>query len=241
MTAPDALWWAVVAAEACALFGAVSVDGTFAATNPVAAAPSVNRPLVALLAYALAADVAMAVLERHLAGAPRPFVGSARALYHLHTALVLGWPAALTAATWAAFDGPRTETIEERVARVRRQRAQRRRPPKPWQIVAVVWASWAASMAALHPLPRASTALCLRLEQAVGLVACVAAVVRFWRRRWTRAAIAVGVLVAVELALAFLGPWAHDVFRDWPRLARLPYALGFGAVAVLHVAWMRRR
>lgn len=175
----------------------------------------------------------MVVVELHLGTAPRPFSGTARALYHAHTALLLGWPAALVAASWAAFDGPVAETFEERVARWRRRREKRPAPLRPWQLIGAVWASWVATMVALHPMTRVDTARCLRLAQAVGLVACAWALVRFWRRTWTREAVCVGVLVAVEVALAFLGPWAHDVFRDWPRLARLPYAIGFAAVGVL--------
>jgi hypothetical protein len=50
----------------------------------------------------------------------------------------------------------------------------------------------------------------------------------------------VGVLVAVETCVALLGPWAHDVFADWQRLALVPYLLGFGTVAGLQVWWGRR-
>lgn len=240
MILAGALWWAVVAAEACALAGAV-VRGYQAArletplvlSRDRAALVAVTSAHALLLAYALAADVAMAVIELHLAGLPRPFAGTARALYHLHTALGLGWPAALAAAAWRAFDGPAQETFEERVARVR---ARGKRPPTPlppWQVVLAVWASWVATMVALHPMGRAETASCLRLAQAVGIGACFWAGARFWRRTWSRAAACVVVLVAVELALFFLGPWARDVFRDWDRLARAPYAIAFATVAAL--------
>ncbi len=237
MTAPDALWWAVVAAEACALAGAVGLKKQRADPQPAKSA----HPLAALLGYALAADVAMALLAHQLAAAPRPFTGIARALYHLHTALVLGWPAALTAATWAAFDGPVPETFEQRVARWRARRSGPAAPPlRAWHLTLAVWASWAVTMAALFPMGRAATASCLWLAQASALACCGVAVVRFWRRRWTRPAVAIGVLVAVEVALLLLGPWARDVFHDWPRLARLPYLLGFGAVVALHAVWARR-
>lgn len=242
MTLAGALWWAVVAAEACGLAGAVVHDRPPESKEPHSkglrggltfVVRAARRPLVPLLAYALAADVAMALVELHLAGLPRPFAGTARALYHLHTALGLGWPAALAAAAWRAFDGPRQETFTERVARVRGRGKRPPAPLPPWQVVFTVWASWVVTMMALHPMGRVETAGCLRLAQAVGIGACVWAGARFWGRTWSRAAACVVVLVAVELALAFLGPWARDVFRDWDRLARGPYAIAFATVAAL--------
>lgn len=172
-------------------------------------------------------------IEASLASAPRPLAGLARGLYHLHTALGLGWPAALAATAWRAFDGPRQETFAERVARVRARGKSPPAPLPPWQVVLAVWASWIVTMVALHPMGRDATASCLRLAQAVGIGACVWAGARFWGRTWSRAAACVVVLVAVELALAFLGPWARDVFRDWDRLARAPYAVAFVVVAAL--------
>lgn len=246
MTLAAALWWAVVAAEACALVGAVGMSSDFSPSSERTKPEATAGALVALLAYALAADVAMAAIEARLAGQARPFVGTARALYHVHTALVLGWPAALAAATWATFAPARALSRRALAAVLRALPPESIRhpsPPRPkleaWQLVGAVWASWAASMAGLHPMTRLDTARCLRLAQAAGIVACVVAIVRAWRQPWSRAAVAVGLLVAVEVALALLGPWAHDVFRDWPRLARVPYVLGF--VGVGAVVWTGRR
>lgn len=73
------------------------------------------------------------------------------------------------------------------------------------------------------------------------VAACAWAIVAGWRRPWGQRQVIVGLLVAVEGTLALLGPWAHDVFRDWQRLSRVPYLLGFGVVVGLHVVWMRRR
>lgn len=189
--------------------------------------------VTALLAYALAADVAMLGIEACLAGAPRPFAGLARALYHLHAALFLGWPASLTAATWRTFGA---STWDKATGR---RLAPAGAAVVPWLVG--VYLGAVVGLAALHPLGRARTAAVLHACELVAVLACVAGIVAGWRRPWGQRQIVVGLLVAIEGTLAMLGPWAHDVFRDWPRLARLPYALAFGAVVAMHAVWLRRR
>ena len=58
-------------------------------------------PLVLLLTFALADELAQLCLHALLDGAPRPLAGWYRAGWHVSIALSLGWPAALAWATWA--------------------------------------------------------------------------------------------------------------------------------------------
>lgn len=194
--------------------------------------PCPDWTVPALLGYALAADLAMLAIGAALAGAPRPFAGVARALYHLHVALFLGWPAALAVAACRLFDGRRVDRVAKRV----------RRPPRAAVPVVVgVWIGLVVGLAALHPLARGRTAAVLHAAELAAVIVAGVAIGLSWGIVWGQRHLVVGLLVAIEGTLALLGPWAHDVFRDWPRLARLPYLLGFGAAVVLHAAWLRRR
>lgn len=229
---------ALLTAEACAVVLSVllvrqrSAIAADVRGHP-ARLPGSDWTVSALLAYALAADVAMLGIEAWLAAAPRPLAGAARALYHLHVALFLGWPASLVAGTWRTFGAASWD----------RETGRRLAGPGaavvPW--LAGVYLGAVVGLAALHPLGRARTAGVLHACELAAVLACAWAIVAGWRRPWGQRQIVVGLLVAIEGTLALLGPWAHDVFRDWPRLARLPYLLGFSAVVALHVAWLRRR
>ena len=79
--------------------------------------PCPDWTVPALLGYALAAALGMLAIGAALVGAPRPFAGTARALYHLHVALFLGWPAALAVASCRLFDGRRVDHAARRVRR----------------------------------------------------------------------------------------------------------------------------
>ena len=68
-------------------------------------------PLVLLLTFALADELAQAALHAALDGAPRPLAGWARVGWHVSIALSLGWPAALAAACWRASE-PKKEGPE---------------------------------------------------------------------------------------------------------------------------------
>lgn len=183
-----------------------------------------RRALPLLIAFALANDLTTEALHAWaFPGAPRPFRGGVRVGYHLETALVLGWPAALAAASWAAF---------QPALRARRAALA----------IGVTWTVLVGAMAALHPLdlpgsgaPR--TRFFLHAGELAGLAGAGAAIVRGWGRAWSRDAVAVGLLCAVELAVALLGPWAHDVFTSWTELARVPYLLGFIALSAVLLRW----
>lgn len=216
------LWSALVAAEVAALLLAVRARKTSGFRASLAGAKTEDF-LPVLFAFALVDELAVEAIHRALVGAPRPFAGTARVLYHLETALVLGWPCLLAVTAWRVF-GP--VAGRSRVLVV--------------DTLASAYLGAVAALAALHPLSRSRTAAALHAAELVAVVASVAAIALAWRRPWGRPAVLVGVLVAVEACVALLGPWAHDVFADWSRLALVPYALGFGTVAGIQLSWIVR-
>ena len=103
------LWAAVVAAEGVALIGAVllarrcSLRRWWPHPSKLAACDGAHV-VVLLVVYALVDEVLLEAGHRWVfAAAPRPFAGAVRVAYHLETAIVLGWPAVLTAAAWRVF------------------------------------------------------------------------------------------------------------------------------------------
>lgn len=213
MTAGAAVWWALVAVEATAL----ALAARLAWRSPCA------RPLVALLFVALANELTIEAIHGALAGAPRPFAGTLRALYHLETALVLGWPATLAASSWRVFSSPR---FDHRTRRLRR--------PFPSSLAALLiagaWLGWLLALVVAYPLPRASTARVLHAFEVGCVVAALAPIPLAWRRPWGVPHVGVGLLVAVEVAIAMIGPWVRDVFKTW-EIASAGYLTGFGALA----------
>lgn len=227
MTLGAALWVACVAAEVAALSAAVRA--TFGAAGPGkpvsrsgtasvidGGARVFRAPLVLLLAFALASDLVIAGgRELLLVGAPRPFVGVARAWWHVETLLVIAWPLVLAGAAW--------ETFPLR--------------PRPVRWPLVMLAAWALALwtplVLAHPVRRSAVAGVLLVGELAGIAAGAVAVARGWRFPWGPAHAALVVLLSIELVIAVLGPFAHDVFRSWPVLARAPYAVGFAVVAIV--------
>jgi hypothetical protein len=170
-------------------------------------------PLALLLAFALASDLAiLAGRELLLVDAPRPFVGLARAWYHLETALVIGWPCALALTTWRLFVWGRGVA---------------------WALPWGAWIGCSLMLAVEHPMPPGWTAHVLHAVELLGVVVAWRAIWRGWPRSWGADHRALVVLVAVETVVLILGPFGRDLYRDWPLLARLPYAAGFTACAVV--------
>lgn len=64
------------------------------------------RPVAQLLTFALVAEGARAGLALVLQGEPKPYVGLARAVYHVEQAIVLAWPAAIAGVALALFVPP---------------------------------------------------------------------------------------------------------------------------------------
>lgn len=209
MTLGAVLWCVGIAAEAAALAGAVRTLR--------------RTPVVALLAFGLASDVLASAGGRWLLdGASRPFAGLARGWYHVETALVLGWPVALATAAWCVLVLPSRWYSE----------------PAP----ALAWGAGLGGLVLLvsaHPAPRGLVATVLLAVEAVSVAVAWLAVARGWRRPWGAAQMALVLLIPVETVVLILGPFGRDVFRDWPTLARIPYAVGFASVAA--VLWRARR
>jgi hypothetical protein len=229
------LWWACLAAEATALVAAVrhghrvikSAVGYkirhwlyFSPRSPIGA-------LALLLLVPPVVDPPMLLLERHLRDLPRPFVGTSAALYLTHLALTLAWPAALAAGSWAVF-------VPFEVVQFQGYPGTYRRDPIVVAAVGAAWALVVLAVAVAHPLPRGWTAPLIHGCELAAVAVGAAAVVRAWTpgRRWARSPAhqAILVLLATELAVCVIGPFARDPFADWDA-ARVLYVLGFVGVA----------
>ena len=236
---PGGAWWvACVVAEAVALAGAVRRPR--------------SRPLVTLLAFALASDVAVragAVLV--LAGAPRPLAGWPLAWWRVETALVTGWPAALAVVAWWVFAGPQKPNAPDSseakthgltvLAAVRGRGAARCGRSTERTIAQAVLSSWASLQVglAVAPLTRPRLAGILLAWHVAGVVVGAAPIAL----RWGKGARSVehhvvGLLVAVLLAVVCCGPFVGDVWADWATTATPAWAIGFGLAAGL--LWRRR-
>jgi len=180
-----------------------------------------HRPVVLLLAYALVDELVLEVLHRAVfAGAPRPFTGWTRVAYHVETAIFLGWPALLAATSWGVFAWAPKNKL-------------------PRDVIAASWIGAVIALAGLFPLPAGLTAPTLHALQGVAVAGALAAVPVGWRRPWGTKHAVVLVLVAIELAVATIGPFVRSPFEDW-HLARVGYAIGFAAVAGLYWQATRR-
>jgi hypothetical protein len=241
VTAGAAVWWALVAVEVAALVLAVRVGamgpgsrknaGDSHDRNPQVRVITAGRdgarlqvrPLAALLFVALANEVTIEAIRLHLAPVPRPFAGLHLALYHLSNGLVLAWPAALAVASWRCFSSPRWDHRRRRI----------RRPVPAWWagvIVAGCWCGFVLALVVAYPLGRESTARVLGAFEGGTVVAALAPIPLGWRKPWGVAHVGVGLLVAVEVAIAMIGPWVRDVFTTW-NVASAGYLAGFGALA----------
>lgn len=218
MTTEAAVWWALVAVEAAALALAALLAWRSAAV----------RPLAGLVACALVNEVAVEAIRLHLAAAARPFAGLHLALFHLSHALVLGWPAALAAASWVVFAAPRFDLVTKRLRRPLRSSLA-------VLLIAAAWLGWLLALAFAYPLPRETTARVLHAFEA-GCVAVALAPIPLARRLpWGVAHVGVGLLASVELAVAAIGPWARDPYRDWV-VASAGYLVGFGSLSAYLLA-----
>lgn len=213
------LWCACVAAEGLAL----ALSWRLARRAP-------HGPVVSLCAFAVVADLWIQLAHvLVLADAPRPFAGGARALYHVETALVLGWPALLAATCWRAF-GRTVPVLSSRLRDGRRGATD---------YIAGAWLGLVVGLAVVYPIGRARTQLVLHVAELAAVAVATLAVVAGWRRPWGRVHVALILLVAVETTVALVGPFMRDVFVDW-RLAQVSYLIGFTALSLLSWGWLRR-
>ena len=197
-------------------------------------------PLVLLLTFALADELAQLCLHALLDGAPRPLAGWYRAGWHVSIALSLGWPAALAWATWAtkgACPGslPGTDSRLSRAssapwpAQVRCERSTARSVA---DILLGAYLGALAGLAIVYPPSRAG----LRWTLLAWELACVAlAWWGLWRARgraWGAAEVVLVVLVACESAVVLVGPFASDPFTRW-WVGACFYLAAWGGVGVV--------
>lgn len=200
-----------------------------------------RAPLVLVLAYALLDHVALEALHRWLDGTPKPFAGIRAAGYHASVGLVLGWPAVLAAAAWAAFAvRPAPSPLQAKP----RESAQGYAQEGPFQphhpsslardLLVGVWVTVVGSLAAVYPLPRGWTAPLLHACELGFVAAALAALPAGWRSRAivTPQGRALGVVLVGEMCNALVGAWAQGagVFAAWNSVARWGYLVTWAAL-----------
>ena len=202
-------------------------------------------PLVALLTFALADELAQVALHAALDGAPRPLAGWYRAGWHVSIALSLGWPAALVLATWTTKAAcprslPGTDPRLNRASSApwpAQGRCERSTARSVADILLGAYLGTLAGLAIVYPPSRAG----LRWTLLAWELACVAvAWWGLWRARlrtWGAVEVCLVVLVACETMVATVGPFASDPFTRW-WIARCFYLGAWcGVIGVL----IRRR
>lgn len=242
------LWSACVGAELAALVLAVVV----------ARRDRAHRPVAALFALAVVADVVVRLGQALvLEGAPKPFVGLARAVYHVETALVTAWPAGCAALAWWAFTGkakgPRGAVPASPESDEARSSSHGEAEPRAVgtqgavgslavKLLFAAWLAFSVGMAAAFPLPKGLTQPVLHGAH----VACAAlaglAIMLGWRRRRERPAQVAAWLFATQTAIAIVGPFARAPFEhDGWDVARWVYLTIFALLAARHAFWLRSR
>lgn len=220
-------------------------------------------PIVVVLVYALADELAVEALHRWLFYGEHPVRAAierhgwpARLAYHVEVAIVLGWSALLAAAAWSAFaDGNVTgavdchgggkmsqgTTLPVFAPQVRGQKAKT--SVRARELLFGSWLIAAGGMAACYPLPRGWTAPILHGVELLFVACALAAIPAGWRSRAivTREGKALGIVLVTELAVAVLGAWGSGsaVFTSWDELARVPYAIGWGVLCVVLIRGRR--
>lgn len=263
-----ALWLAVIAAELLALAGAVrmsrllsrfgsggdpSKQALCAPDRPVRLRADV-RPLVLLIALAVAVDLLVAAGDCAVLGtpgplgavlpcrAPAPRSGLVSAVVLVEQALTAAWPAALAAAAWRVFipAGPPSKfrVCESKTGKVVLTAALF---VLPWALlVAVLVIGRPYGHPGADPAARAAraevVARLLHGWECLCVAAGLAAVWRAWRPEleWSRSPAhrAVVVLLVLEGFVTIVGPFVRDPFAEWDA-ARALYVVGFGAAAVI--------
>ena len=234
MTLPRLLWLELVAVEVAAV--------------GLAGRARVGRPLVLLLAFALADELAVEALHVLVfEGAPRPFAGWVRAAYHVESAIVTAWPALLAATCWRCFgpSRPPISTPAKSSANLIGDLSNSRQirwsssgfDSSALDVLFAAWVGLVVGLAALYPLdPPGSGAPRTRAVLHTWEVLCVA--VAWWgvwrgrARRWGRVEEALVIVAACETMVALVGPFASDPFTRW-WIARCFYLAAWGGVGVV--------
>lgn len=203
-----------------------------------------RSPIVWLLLFALVDEVAVEMLHRFaFEGAPRPFGGAIRALYHLETALVLGWPAGLAAASWQVSLAPpkrarRSRKLPHRadwegIYRVAWEGDNKEPRPFPVPLaLAGMYLGATIGLAAAYPLPRERLAMLFQAWETMCVAFAWAGIRRGWGRAWGRVEVSLVALASCETMVAAIGPFASNPFTKW-WIASTFYVVTWVAVATV--------
>ena len=184
------------------------------------------RPTTAFLAWVGLAHVVRPLLQTFILAPARaahgvPYVGVARAWYHLDQALFVSWPIGITALAIHTFTGRRV-----------------------WP-VAAAYVAIVAGLALGYPTVRRELLQSVYLAITLAALAVsFGAMVIWWRRKPAQPAyppqIAASLFVIME-AGAIVGPYAAGMIDvNWP-IAQGLYTGLYGALFALEVAWARPR
>jgi hypothetical protein len=160
----------------------------------------VGRPVLALLTFALADELAQLCLHAALDGAPRPLAGWARAGWHVSITLSLGWPAALARVTWGRRSDP----------------------------LLGAYLGALAGLAIVYPPSTAGLRWTLLAWELACVAVAWWGLWRRRSVTWGAAEVCLVVLVACESAVVLVGPFASDPFLRW-WIARAFYLGAWGA------------
>lgn len=194
-----------------------------------------RSPIVWLLLFALVDEVVVEMLHRFaFEGAHRPFVGVVRALYHLETALVLGWPAGLAAVSWQV-----SLTMPKRPMRTlspyRAAWEDSNKEPRPFPVplaLAGMHLGATIGLAVAYPLPRERLAMLFQAWEVLCVAFAWAGIRRGWGRAWRRVEVSLVALASCETMVATIGPFASDPFTRW-WIASTFYVVTWVAVAIV--------
>lgn len=195
-----------------------------------------RSPIVRLLIFALVDEVAVEMLHRFaFEGAPRPFGGGVRALYHLETALVLGWPAGLAAVSWQMGLSTPRRTKRTEVTPYRSAwedvKKEVRLFPVPLNL-AGLYLGATIGLVMAYPIPRERLAMLFHAWEALCVAFAWAGIRRGWGRVWGRAEVSLVALTSCETMVATIGPFASDPFTRW-WIANVFYTVTWVAVATV--------
>jgi uncharacterized membrane protein YozB (DUF420 family) len=176
-----------------------------------------HRPFAVWAAFILASDLLCNWLNNGPLRAPTPYTGTLRVLFHVQQVLWLSEPIGLPIVAWPVF-------LERR----------------PWPPLLAGGAAVAA-LAIGYPAPFRGAVLgyALATIQALSVLACVAVMAAWTRRRSVPRPEHAAVLLATLLTcVLFSGPYAPPLpspFEDW-SMAELAYLSIWSGLALLHAA-----
>jgi hypothetical protein len=176
-----------------------------------------------------------------------------RAAYHVDTALVSLWPFGCCALAWWAFCGPKANGPDETeppqsesytgVDDGSDSRGSMALGPLAVKAILAAWLIFSLTMAFAFPLPKGWTAPTLHVVHITCAAVAGLAAMLGRRRRRERPAVVASYLLAGQLAVGLVGPFAKGAPWEpsgWD-VARVGYTTLFLLLLVQHAAWLRPR